>query len=27
MDKNGKYSNETGEKAMNNLIEWFDKYL
>jgi dienelactone hydrolase len=27
MGKNGKYSNETGEKAMNNLIEWFDKYL
>jgi acetyl esterase/lipase len=27
MDKNGKYSNEIGEKAMNNLIAWFDKYL
>ncbi|WP_298266089.1 alpha/beta hydrolase [uncultured Lutibacter sp.] len=27
MDKNGKYSNETGDKAMTNLIEWFDKYL
>jgi dienelactone hydrolase len=27
MDKNGRYSNETGDKAMNNLIEWFDKYL
>lgn len=27
MDENGKYSRETGDKAMNNLIEWFNKYL
>ena len=27
MDENSKYSNETGEKAMSQLIDWFNKYL
>jgi dienelactone hydrolase len=27
IDENGKYSHETGDKAMHNLIEWFNKYL
>ena len=27
MDENSKYSNETGDKAMSQLIDWFNKYL
>ena len=27
MDENNVYSNETGDKAMSQLIEWFNKYL
>jgi dienelactone hydrolase len=27
MGENGKYSQQTGDKAMYNLIEWFNKYL
>ncbi|MBI9035808.1 MAG: dienelactone hydrolase family protein [Bacteroidales bacterium] len=27
MDEKGKYNQETGDKAMYNLIEWFNKYL
>ncbi|PLW98107.1 MAG: hypothetical protein C0593_06605 [Marinilabiliales bacterium] len=27
MDENGKYSNETGDEAMDTLITWFNKYL
>ena len=27
MDENSKYSIDTGDKAMSQLVDWFNKYL